>query len=69
MIDKDYVKQIGSKIRKYRKGRRVSLEKLAAKANITFSCLSEIEHGRVDFRISTLKAICEGLEMDVKDLL
>jgi transcriptional regulator with XRE-family HTH domain len=61
--------ELGSELRRIRLSKGVTLEKLAYGAGISKGNLSDIEHGKRDPRFSTLKAISEGLEISVSQLL
>lgn len=69
MSEKEFLKMVGAKIRKARLTQRISMEKLAGKSGITFSCLSQIENGHTNFRICTVRAVAETLNVDLKELL
>ena len=60
---------LGERISKQRKKRGITLEKLAYEMGISKGNLSDIEHGKRDPRYSTLKAIAEGLDMHISQLL
>ena len=56
-------------IAKERQKRGISLDSLATEMDISKGNLSDIENGKRDPRFSTLKAIANGLDMNVSDLL
>jgi len=59
-----YILQIlGKNIRKYRKLKGLTLEKLAEKLDITHQNLSNLEHGKNFLKIQTLEKICNALEV------
>jgi transcriptional regulator with XRE-family HTH domain len=59
---------LGSRIRKYRKSRHLSLTRLADRCNISHSFLSQIERDQANPSIPTLYAIAETLGVSVADL-
>ena len=68
--DEDYLAKIGSKIRKLRKKKRITLEDLAFACNdIDYAYINRIELGKVNFSISYLKLIAEKLEVSTTDLI
>ncbi len=60
---------LGKHIAKERQKRGISLETLATEMDISKGNLSDIENGKRDPRFSTLKAIAQGLELDLSRLL
>jgi transcriptional regulator with XRE-family HTH domain len=69
MTDKEYLIQMGNKIRKARNTKGLYLRDLSAIVNIHISNLCPIEQGRVSCKILTLKTIADALDVDVKDFL
>ena len=69
MRDDQYLKQLGATIRKVRKQRGISIERLAERMDFDRSNLSRVELGQKNARILTLKLIAEHLDVDLKDLL
>jgi transcriptional regulator with XRE-family HTH domain len=69
MTNELYLKQLGAKIRKARRERGISLERLAKMCMFDYTNLSAVECGKKNTRILTIKTIAGALEMDVKDLL
>lgn len=61
-------KIIGFNVKTYRKKSGLTQQELAAKFSGDRSKISDIEHGKEDFMISTLLDIAEGLNVDVKKL-
>ena len=66
--DEKYLKDFGSNLRKVRKEKSITQEKLAFSVGIEISQISRIERGILNTSISTIKAIATALEMEVKDL-
>lgn len=73
-MDKDedkveLLRGLGERIAKRRRSRGISLERLAYEMGISKGNLSDIEHGKRDPRYTTLRAIAEGLELSLAQLL
>ena len=60
---------LGKHIAKERQKRGISLETLATDMDISKGNLSDIENGKRDPRFTTLKAIANGMDLDVSELL
>ena len=69
MIEADYSKQLGDRIRALRERRSLTQEQLAGKANISVKHISNIERGTVKVSFQYMTAIANALELPVKDLL
>ena len=63
-----YVKMFGQNLRKIRKIKGMSMEKLALTAGIEYSQISNIEHGKINTTISTVYSIAKALDIAEKDL-
>lgn len=61
--------KIGQLIRKKRKEKQISQEKLALLCNIDRSYLGRIERGEVNITVSKLYEIAEVLKANAKELL
>ena len=61
--------EIGQKIRKYRKAKGLSQEKLAELVNISTTHLSHIETGNTKLSLAVLVDISKVLEIQTDDLL
>jgi len=61
--------KLGSKIRQFRKARRMSLKTMADRAAIAQSTLSKIENDIISPGFDKVMAICHSLEIDITDLL
>jgi transcriptional regulator with XRE-family HTH domain len=64
-----YLKEIGKKIRATRRVKGISMRKLVTLCPLHKSSLSEIENGKRDSHILTLKMLADVLGVDVKDFL
>jgi transcriptional regulator with XRE-family HTH domain len=62
----DIYKVIGTNVRFFRKKSGLIQQELAEKCAVDRSKISDIENGKEDFMFSTLLAIAEGLNLDVK---
>ena len=59
--------EIGKKIREYRLQRSLNLKQLAERIECTASLISQIERGKADPSISTLKKIAKSLNVNIVD--
>lgn len=64
-----YLKRLGAHIRKIRRAKGYSQDRLYLEAGFGGHTMSRIEAGRVDPQISTLKRIADVLNVPVKKLL
>jgi transcriptional regulator with XRE-family HTH domain len=60
---------IGEKIAALRRGHDMTLKNVGAKTGLSFSFISDIEHGRVDPSLKTLRKLASLYHMTVSDLL
>lgn len=65
----DFVYNIGRKVAKLRKARHLSQEEFADKSGKMVNTISKIERGIGDPKITTLRDIATGLDVDLFDLL
>lgn len=65
---KKEVQQIGENVRRLRKERDLSQFALEALTDIDRADISRIENGQVDFHLSTIIKLAEGLEVSTKEL-
>lgn len=63
---KDTFKLIGANVRRYRKKAKLSQQDLADKFSGDRAKISDIENGKENFMVSTLLAIADGLNVDIK---
>ena len=69
-FDKENLKLFAKHIKKIRKNKSKSLNKLAfSRGGVTSAILSRIENGLVDFKFSTLVKIASALEIPLKEIL
>ena len=55
----------GRKLRDYRKDNNLSRKQLAERCNISDKCVSRIELGRSDPKLSTVLKLCKSLNLEV----
>ncbi len=60
--------QLGEKIERERKKRKMTQEDLAAKVKVQTATISNIERGETDTSVYTVYKIAEALKMHVKEL-
>jgi transcriptional regulator with XRE-family HTH domain len=65
--DNEFLKKVGSKVRKHRKARKLSLQEVGDAIGMNISNLSFLETGRTNLHLRTLKAIAEVFDIDVTD--
>lgn len=66
--DEKLIKKLGKRIKQIRTEKGLSTYQLSYDSDIPRSQISAIESGQVNPTISTLKAICTGLEISLKEL-
>jgi transcriptional regulator with XRE-family HTH domain len=62
-------KSMGEAIRVYRKRMKLSQEKLAEKADLSTTFVSDLERGRVNVAVDSLLRIANALGVQVKDII
>ncbi|HEX6847461.1 MAG TPA: helix-turn-helix transcriptional regulator [Chitinophagaceae bacterium] len=65
--DNEFLKKVGSKVRKHRKARKLSLQELGNAIGMNISNLSFLERGKTNPHLLTLKAIADVLDVDVTE--
>ncbi len=63
------IKALGNRVRELRNSKKLSMEKLAELSDIDYRQLSYIELGQTDPSLSTLHALCRGLEISLAELM
>jgi len=63
-----YIKAFGKNLRALRKGKNISMEKLALTAGIEYSQVFDIEHGKINTTISTIHLLAKALEINETEL-
>ena len=64
-----YLIEMGKRIRATRNAKGISMRKLVTLCPLHKSSLSEIENGKRDSHILTLKMLADILKVDVKDFI
>ena len=66
---KDLAKKFGENLRRIRKSKRISQDKLALSADIDRSYIGRIERGEVNITLEKAYQIANVLDCDIRDLL
>lgn len=69
MTEKDYLRGLGKRIRTLRMERGMTNMKLSHKTELDLSAISQIQLGRKNSKILTLKRIAEALDVDISELI
>jgi transcriptional regulator with XRE-family HTH domain len=69
MNNGEYLKEMGKKIKAARRSKGLYLRDLGKMCNIHYGAICEIENGKRNSGILTLKNIADKLKVDVKDFL
>jgi transcriptional regulator with XRE-family HTH domain len=69
MKDNECLILIGKNISRIRKEQLITIKELGFRCDIEKSNLIPIEKGRINVTIKTLVKICNGLDIELKDLL
>jgi transcriptional regulator with XRE-family HTH domain len=67
--NENIIKALGDRVRELRNNKKLSMEKLAELSGIDYRQLSYIELGQTDPSLSTLYALCSGLEISLPELM
>jgi y4mF family transcriptional regulator len=62
-------KSMGEAIRVYRKRMKLSQEKLAEKADLSTTFISDLERGQVNVAVDSLLRIAHALGVQVRDII
>jgi transcriptional regulator with XRE-family HTH domain len=62
-------KQMGARIRRLRKAKRMSQQDVADKARLTRVFITRVEAGQQDPSLSTINAIARALDVSAADLM
>lgn len=65
---KDVRRRLGTKLKEWRKIRRLTQEQLAERAGLSYKFIGEIERGRGNPTIDTLSNLSQALALDITDL-
>ena len=69
MTDSDYLKAMGKKIKAAREAKGLYLRDLGKMCNIHYGAICEIENGKRNSYLLTLKNIADKLNINLKDLI
>ncbi len=65
----NYLQELGQRIKRFRKLRKIRQQELATRAKIDRAYLSNIENGHQNVSLATLFQLAQALEVDFEDLL
>lgn len=69
MNDKEKILlKFANNLKKLREEKDISIRQLAATSGLEYSQLQRIEKGKVNFALTTLVAIAQGLDLEVGEL-
>jgi transcriptional regulator with XRE-family HTH domain len=66
---KQYLKEVGARIKSARNAKGLYLRDLGAICKLDYRNICQIENGKQDVLLSTLKRLAHALDKDVKDFL
>lgn len=69
LYKKQFIENLGCKVRKIRTEKKISIEKLSNKSGISYSQLIRIEKGKINTSIYQLYQIACNLEVKIEDFL
>lgn len=69
VVKNNYLVNLGSRIREFRKAKKLSMESLAAELEIDYRQLGRIERGEINTTILSLKRISDVLQIPLSDIL
>lgn len=62
--NEEFIAAFGNNLRKLRKSKGLTMEKLADAADVEYSQIRNIEHGKINTTISTAYALAKALEVE-----
>ena len=65
----DAIKTIASKIKQQRLAQQMTIQELAYRCEMERSNMSRIESGKVNVTVKTMCAICNALNLKLKDII
>lgn len=65
----DAIKTIASKIKQQRLAQQMTVQELAYRCEMERSNMSRIESGKVNVTVKTMCAICNALNLKLKDII
>ena len=69
VVKNNYLVNVGSRIREFRKAKNLSMESLAAELEIDYRQLGRIERGEINITIQSLNKISDVLRIPIGDFL
>lgn len=66
---REYFKEVGGRIKSARNAKGLYLRDLGAICKLDYRNICQIENGKQDIKLSTLKILADALDKDVKDFL
>ena len=67
--NQEYLKAFGNHVRLLRKGKGLSMTELANLCEIEYRQVSDIELGKINTTLSTIKILASALKLEPKELL
>lgn len=67
--NKELITAFGERIRLLRQEKGLTMEKLAANANIEYRQLSDVERGKTNATISTVGALAKALNISISEIM
>jgi transcriptional regulator with XRE-family HTH domain len=67
-INKQFIIDFGTNLRKIRESKKMSMQTLAYTINVEYSQISRIERGLINTSIGVVYEIAQALEIEVKEL-
>lgn len=67
--NKELIAAFGERVRQLRQEKGLTMEQLAANANIEYKQLSQVERGKTNATISTIYALAKALNISVGELM
>ena len=64
-----YLRKLGKRIRKIRIEKGISTYQLSYDSDVSRSQIASIEKGAINTSICTLKALCDAMDMELKELV
>jgi transcriptional regulator with XRE-family HTH domain len=64
-----YLKEVGAKMKAFRKLKKITIRELGELCQLDYSTLCRIEGGQYASKITTLKNVADKLGVDVKDIV
>ena len=69
MENKEYLLNVGMEVKVARMRKRLTIKELGKLTGLSENAICQIEGGKKDFHILTIKRIADALELPVKDFM